>query len=85
MGSAHRGNLPIGTAGGHPARLPAVPGRLGDELGIEPGPELRRLEAAVLAQAPSLDRLDAGPAGHRRDGSTGANAERAAAPPPDGR
>jgi DNA-binding SARP family transcriptional activator len=28
---------------------------LGDELGIEPGPELRRLEAAVLAQDPSLD------------------------------
>jgi predicted ATPase/DNA-binding SARP family transcriptional activator len=31
---------------------------LGEELGIEPGPELRRLEAAVLAQDPSL----AGPA-----------------------
>lgn len=29
---------------------------LGDELGIEPGPELRRLEAAVLAQDPALDR-----------------------------
>jgi predicted ATPase/DNA-binding SARP family transcriptional activator len=28
---------------------------LGDELGLEPGPELRRLEAAILAQAPSLD------------------------------
>jgi DNA-binding SARP family transcriptional activator len=28
---------------------------LGNELGIEPGPELRRLEAAVLAQDPSLD------------------------------
>jgi predicted ATPase/DNA-binding SARP family transcriptional activator len=27
---------------------------LGEELGIEPGPELRRLEAAVLAQDPSL-------------------------------
>jgi DNA-binding SARP family transcriptional activator/class 3 adenylate cyclase/WD40 repeat protein len=26
-----------------------------DELGIEPGPKLRRLEAAVLAQDPSLD------------------------------
>lgn len=31
---------------------------LGEELGIDPGPELRRLEAAVLAQDPSL----AGPA-----------------------
>ncbi len=28
---------------------------LGDELGIEPGPQLRRLETAVLAQDPSLD------------------------------
>jgi WD40 repeat protein/DNA-binding SARP family transcriptional activator len=30
---------------------------LTDELGIEPGPDLRRLEAAVLAQDPSLDVL----------------------------
>ncbi|HEX9549104.1 MAG TPA: adenylate/guanylate cyclase domain-containing protein, partial [Acidimicrobiales bacterium] len=29
--------------------------RLVDELGIEPGPELRRLETAVLAQDPSLE------------------------------
>ena len=28
---------------------------LGDELGIEPGPELRRLEGAILAQDPELD------------------------------
>ena len=28
---------------------------LAEELGLEPGPELRRLEAAVLAQDPSLD------------------------------
>jgi predicted ATPase/DNA-binding SARP family transcriptional activator len=28
---------------------------LGDELGLDPGPELRRLEAAMLAQQPSLD------------------------------
>jgi DNA-binding SARP family transcriptional activator/class 3 adenylate cyclase/WD40 repeat protein len=28
-----------------------------DELGIEPGPDLRRLEAAILAQDPSLDVL----------------------------
>jgi WD40 repeat protein/DNA-binding SARP family transcriptional activator/class 3 adenylate cyclase len=35
---------------------------LGDELGIEPGPELRRLEAAVLAQDPSLDVLRPVPA-----------------------
>ncbi len=29
--------------------------RLRDELGIEPGPDLRRLEADILAQAPALD------------------------------
>jgi predicted ATPase/DNA-binding SARP family transcriptional activator len=28
---------------------------LGEELGLDPGPELRRLEAAILAQDPSLD------------------------------
>jgi DNA-binding SARP family transcriptional activator/class 3 adenylate cyclase/WD40 repeat protein/energy-coupling factor transporter ATP-binding protein EcfA2 len=35
---------------------------LADELGIEPGPDLRRLEAAVLAQDPSLDVLRRVPA-----------------------
>ena len=29
--------------------------RLSDELGLEPGPQLRDLEAAILAQDPSLD------------------------------
>jgi DNA-binding SARP family transcriptional activator/class 3 adenylate cyclase/WD40 repeat protein len=39
---------------------------LADELGIEPGPDLRRLEAAVLAQDASLDVLrPAPPAGAR--------------------
>ena len=28
---------------------------LGEQLGLDPGPELRRLEAAILAQDPSLD------------------------------
>ncbi|MEP7113423.1 MAG: AfsR/SARP family transcriptional regulator, partial [Ilumatobacteraceae bacterium] len=28
---------------------------LGEELGLDPGPELRQLEAAILAQDPSLD------------------------------
>jgi DNA-binding SARP family transcriptional activator/class 3 adenylate cyclase len=51
---------------------------LADELGIEPGPDLRRLEAAVLAQDPSLDVLRPVPAatvpgeasgGARRGGS----------------
>lgn len=36
---------------------------LGDELGLEPGPDLRRLEAAILAHDPALDALTgAGPA-----------------------
>jgi DNA-binding SARP family transcriptional activator len=34
---------------------------LGDELGLEPGPGLRRLEKAVLAQDPALDWEPAGP------------------------
>jgi predicted ATPase/DNA-binding SARP family transcriptional activator len=43
---------------------------LGDELGLDPGPELRQLEAAILAQDPSLDV----PAADTRD--TGAWSER---------
>lgn len=31
---------------------------LADELGVDPGPELRRLETDILAQAPSLDRAE---------------------------
>ena len=37
--------------------------RLIDELGIEPGPELRRLEQLVLEQSPSLDLDAAAPLG----------------------
>jgi DNA-binding SARP family transcriptional activator len=47
---------------------------LGDELGIEPGPELRRLEAAVLAQDQSLDlaaRATGTPPVQRESGSSG--------------
>jgi predicted ATPase/DNA-binding SARP family transcriptional activator len=33
---------------------------LADELGLDPGPDLRRLEAAILAQDPSLDAPDTG-------------------------
>ncbi|MGZ4741219.1 MAG: BTAD domain-containing putative transcriptional regulator, partial [Ilumatobacteraceae bacterium] len=44
---------------------------LGEELGLDPGPELRQLEAAVLAQDPSLDvpttgGLDTGPSPEHR-------------------
>ena len=39
---------------------------LTEELGIEPGPDLRRLEAAVLAQDPSLDVLRPVPAAAAR-------------------
>jgi predicted ATPase/DNA-binding SARP family transcriptional activator len=44
---------------------------LGEELGLDPGPELRQLEAAILAQDPSLNApavngRDSGQAGERR-------------------
>ncbi|MGZ4725142.1 MAG: BTAD domain-containing putative transcriptional regulator, partial [Ilumatobacteraceae bacterium] len=44
---------------------------LGEELGLDPGPELRQVEAAVLAQDPSLDvpttgGLDTGPSPEHR-------------------
>ena len=38
---------------------------LGEELGLDPGPELRRLEAAILAQDPSLDVPDVHGGRHR--------------------
>ena len=34
---------------------------LAEEIGIEPGPDLRRLEADILAQAPHLDPVDPAP------------------------
>ena len=37
---------------------------LGEELGLDPGPELRRLEAAILAQDPSLDVTATGESRH---------------------
>lgn len=54
-------------------------GRLGAELGIEPGPELRRLEEAVLLQRPELDwpglasRPDAGSRRRRVVGGDGSH------------
>jgi predicted ATPase/DNA-binding SARP family transcriptional activator len=44
---------------------------LADELGVDPGPELRKLEAAVLGQDPALDAPAAVPAeaGGRRPGN----------------
>jgi predicted ATPase/DNA-binding SARP family transcriptional activator len=42
---------------------------LGDELGLEPGPELRRVEAAILAQDPSLDLVPAAVARPARAGN----------------
>jgi predicted ATPase len=53
---------------------------LADELGLEPGPGLRRLEAAVLAQDPSLDWYQAGPTpavpSHSAPGHAGARPTR---------
>ena len=42
---------------------------LAEETGVDPGPELRRLEAAVLAQDPALDAPAAGTAEQRRPGN----------------
>ena len=64
--------------GGRQTRSPPTVTRrrdLVEELGLEPGPELRRLEAAVLAQDPALDSAanrDPGPAcdGSRRSAPT---------------
>jgi DNA-binding SARP family transcriptional activator/DNA-binding CsgD family transcriptional regulator len=61
---------------------------LADELGLEPGPELRRLQTAVLAQDPSLDwqpdpaaGADAAPAPPMPAGATPAGARPAAVQP----
>ncbi|WP_329429886.1 AAA family ATPase [Streptosporangium sp. NBC_01495] len=50
------------------AALRRVRALLADELGIEPGPQLRRLERAVFEQATELEISDADPGlpGHRR-------------------
>ena len=61
---------------------------LAEELGLEPGPELRRLEAAVLAQDPSLDwrpaavSAESGPAGPAPTRVQPGRAERPPAFPP---
>ncbi|MET9343371.1 BTAD domain-containing putative transcriptional regulator [Nonomuraea sp. NPDC003804] len=44
------------------AALRRVRARLADELGLEPGPELRRLERDVFDQSPVLEPAPAGPA-----------------------
>jgi YVTN family beta-propeller protein len=49
-----------GRQAGALAAYRAARGSLVEDLGLEPGPELRRLEAAVLAHDPALD-LPAGP------------------------
>lgn len=54
---------------------------LGDELGIEPGPDLRRLEAAIVAHDPEL--LQDAPSAPRPDGYDRRSSP-AARPPTDG-
>jgi hypothetical protein len=55
VGPAHAGPVPLGPTGRRPAGLPAGPVGPGRELGIDPGAELRRVHAAILAQDPGLD------------------------------
>ncbi len=50
--------------------------RLGDDLGLDPGPALRELESAILRQDPVLD----APASARESGSVAATATRPAGP-----
>ena len=45
-----------------------------DELGIEPGPELRRLESAIVAQDPALDWVGGGGGADRGQRDGGSNA-----------
>ena len=57
---------------------------LGEELGLDPGPELRQLEAAILAQDPSLDVPDARQVASTR-ASTAASLDRSGVPHAAGR
>src|SRR3954466_13223236 len=43
---------------------------LGEELGLDPGPELRQLEAAILAQDPTLDAPSRAAADEAKQGDT---------------
>ncbi|MGW3896497.1 BTAD domain-containing putative transcriptional regulator [Micromonospora profundi] len=54
------------------------------ELGLDPGPELRQLEADILAQAPHLTIASTAPPPSGRVGSTSPSA-RVGSPPPPGR
>ena len=55
-GPAHRGPLPLRSPGRRARLRTATPAITSlDELGLDPGPELRALERAVLAQDPALD------------------------------
>ncbi|WP_248960063.1 BTAD domain-containing putative transcriptional regulator [Sphaerisporangium perillae] len=63
------------------ATLRGVRERLADELGIDPGPALRDLESAVLAQDP---RLDPPPARTRVTGTTASATPRTASTAPAG-
>ncbi|MGY1780148.1 BTAD domain-containing putative transcriptional regulator [Geodermatophilus sp. SYSU D01036] len=67
------------------AALREVRTRLADELGVDPGPELRALEEAVLAQSPSLlpARAPAPPVGRPAPSPVPVPAPAPAAPAPD--
>ena len=56
---------------------------LADELGLEPGVDLRRLQTAVLRQDPELEWSRDGSSDGSRDGSSDGSAPAAAAPRPE--
>ena len=68
VGEAHDSALPQRQAGRLFRAYQRLRMILGDELGIEPSPDLVRLEASILAQDPSLDALPA-PSPRRRHAS----------------
>ena len=63
---AHARPLPLRAPGGRARGLPARATALVDEVGVEPGPELRHLHEEILGQDPALDLPPRGGARCRR-------------------
>ena len=80
-GATSSGAVRLGAPGRRPARLPTCRREmLIDQIGVEPGAELRRLEAAVLAQDASAARSRADLAAVRPSATASAGAATSATP-----